>query len=216
MPPPGAPRPFTFDTVFDGDRVIAPVRPKRTFTVDEVEAIRTEAFAAGERSAVAEAERAAAAALVDATAAIRQGLSTLVAVAHQHRTGAAELAVVCARKIADAALDAFPHAPLQAAIAALAQEVDSAPRLIVRCATAAPQRLEAALAAAAEAAGFAGQVVLKPEPGAPGAAFVFDWGDGRAAFDPDLAAARITDALHAALAAEGLHAEPLPNTGDLS
>ena len=40
-------RPFTFDTVFDGGRVITPVKPKRSFSHDEVEAIRTAAFAAG-------------------------------------------------------------------------------------------------------------------------------------------------------------------------
>ena len=41
------------------------------------------------------------------------------------------------------------------------------------------------------------------------AAFVLDWGDGRADFDPAAAADRVAQALHTALAAEGLHAEPL-------
>jgi flagellar assembly protein FliH len=41
------------------------------------------------------------------------------------------------------------------------------------------------------------------------AAFVLDWGDGKAAFDPQDAALRVAAALDAALAAEGLHAEPL-------
>ena len=39
------------------------------------------------------------------------------------------------------------------------------------------------------------------------AAFLFDWGEGRAAFDPAAAAGRVAAALEAALAAEGLHAE---------
>ena len=39
--------------------------------------------------------------------------------------------------------------------------------------------------------------------------FAFDWGEGRAAFDPEVSAARVAEALDAALAAEGLHAEPL-------
>jgi flagellar assembly protein FliH len=42
----------------------------------------------------------------------------------------------------------------------------------------------------------------------PGA-FTLDFGDGSAAFDPQAAAQRVAEALHAALAAEGLHAEPL-------
>jgi flagellar assembly protein FliH len=43
----------------------------------------------------------------------------------------------------------------------------------------------------------------------PNAAFTLDWGEGRAAFDPQAAADRVTRALETALAAEGLHAEPL-------
>ena len=211
--PPSSFQRFTFDTVFDGGRVIAPTRPKRNFTQDEVDAIRAEAFAAGERSAQAEAERLAAAALGEVAGLVRQGLAALVTVAHDHRAGSAELALTAARKVADAALEQFPHAPLEAALQALARELDAAPRLVVRCACADPARLEANLARAAEQAGFPGQVVLKPEPGPAGAAFVLDWGEGRAAFDPAAAAARIEQALAAALTAEGLHAEPLPLTG---
>ena len=48
---------------------------------------------------------------------------------------------------------------------------------------------------------------MKPDPAMAAAAFVFDWGDGRAAFDPAAAAERVAEALNAALAAEGLHAE---------
>lgn len=208
-------RRFTFDTVFDGDRVIAPVRPKRTFSQEEVEAIRAEAFAAGERSATAAAERSSADAMAAATSLIRQAMGALAGVAHDHRAGSAELALTAARKIADAALEQFPHAPVQAALETLAREIDAVPRLLIRCAAAHPARLEADLARAAEAAGYPGQVVLKAEPGPTSAAFVFDWGDGRAAFDPAAAAARIAAALEAALAAEGLHAEPLLPLGDL-
>ena len=60
----GVAQKFTFDTVFeDSGRVIAPVRPKKIFTAEEVEAIRQECFAEGERSAVAIAQQAQAMAL---------------------------------------------------------------------------------------------------------------------------------------------------------
>jgi flagellar assembly protein FliH len=52
--------------------------------------------------------------------------------------------------------------------------------------------------------------VVKTDPNLAGAAFTFDWGEGRAAFDPQAAAQRIAVALEEALSAEGLHAEPLP------
>jgi flagellar assembly protein FliH len=147
---------------------------------------------------------------------IRQGLTALASVAHEHRSGAAALAETAARKIADAALDRFPHAPLEAALQALSREVDAAPRLVVRCQALDSARLEADLARAAEAAGYPGLVSLKAEPGPPSGAFVLDWGEGRAAFDPAVAAQRISEALAAALEAEGLHAEPLPLPGDAS
>ena len=206
MTPPAS-RPFLFDTVFDGERVIAPPRPKRAFALEEVDAIRAEAFAAGEASAVSRAEEAAAAALAEVSVVVRQALGALTRLAHEHRSASAELALTAGRKIADAALDRFPDAPVAAALAAMARELDAAPRLLVKSGAGDPARLQAALTQAADAAGYTGQLVFKAEPGMAAGAFMFDWGDGRAAFDPVQAAQRIETALGAALAAEGLHAE---------
>ncbi|MDD3837168.1 MAG: flagellar assembly protein FliH, partial [Phenylobacterium sp.] len=61
----------------------------------------------------------------------------------------------------------------------------------------------------AQAIGYAGQIVVRPQAGYVGARFTLDFGDGSAAFDPAAAAARVAQAMEAALAAEGLHAEPL-------
>lgn len=213
------PRRFAFDTVFDdaGAIAYAPPPTKRTIAVEELEALRARAYAEGEQSALAlarQAEAAALARIADATAA---ALSTLAQAAHEHRAGSAELALAAARKIADAALDRFPEAPVVAALQALAREVEGAPRLTVRAAMPQTEELRAKVEAAAAQAGFEGRLTLTSDTSAPAAAFSFDWGDGRAAFDPELAAARVAEALHAALAAEGLHAEALPPiSGDLS
>jgi len=210
-------RKFSFDTVFeDNGRVIAPARPKKSFTPEEVEAIRREAFAEGERSALAIAGQAQTLALQQIAAAAQGALGGLAMVAHEHRSGSARLALVAARKIADAALDRFPEAPAAAALDALAREVEAVPRLVARCA---PDRLEGvkqALEAAAHDAGYPGQIVVRADPALSLAAFVLDWGDGSAAFDPDAAAARVAQALDEALAAEGSHAESLnsPNEAD--
>lgn len=205
---------FTFDTVFD-DRggMTAPPRVKKSFTPEELEAAKAEAYAAGEQSAVAQAEREAALALSQIGQAIHSAFSTLAAVAHEHREGSAMLALACGRAIADAALDQFPQAPAQAALVALAREVEASPKLTVRVAAHLVERTQAALEQTAQAIGFPGQVVARAEA-MPAAAFLLDWGDGRAAFNPDDAAARVTKALEAAIAAEGLHAEPLlPSEG---
>ncbi|HEX8231832.1 MAG TPA: flagellar assembly protein FliH [Caulobacteraceae bacterium] len=206
-----APRKFAFDTVFGGagDVLVAPVRPKRLFTAEEVEHIRLAEYAEGERSALARAEAEAAQALTAVSAVIGQAMATLVEVAHQHRQGAANLAMAAAARIADAALERFPTAPAEAALEALAREVEAAPRLTVRAEPRLQERLQEALERVAEACGYPGQVTVKADPAAAPAAFTFDWGEARAAYDPQAAAVRVEAALAAALAAEGLHAEPL-------
>ena len=205
-----APRKFNFDTEFEGGRIIAPVKAKRFYTPDEVEMARAQAFMEGERSAVAEAEARAAHALAEVTRAVVSALSTLAEVAHSHRSESARLALAAANKIADAALDRFPDAPAVAALDALSVELLSAPRLVVRTAPQDAERITQSLERAAQNAGLAGQIVVKTDPALPRAAFGFDWGDGRASFDAAAAAVRVGEALEAALAAEGLHAEPLP------
>lgn len=209
-------RKFAFDTVFDdaGAVASAPAPIRRMYTGAEVEAARKEGYAAGERSATAKAEAAHAAALRDVAETVTAALSALAEVAHEHKAGCAALSLAAARAIADAALDAFPEAPAAAALQTLIHEVESAPRLIVRTSAADPDRLAQALEKVAANAGLPGQITVKPEAGMPRAAFVFDWGDGKAAFDPDAAAGRVAEALHAALVAEGLHGDPLTFPGD--
>ena len=203
-------RKFSFDTEFDGDgeSTSAPVR-KTLFTAREVDQVRAEALAEGRAAAAAEAEQLQARCLEDIRQAIGRALGTLAKAAHDHRVGAAELALAAARKIADAALERFPEAPAQAALDALQREIEGHPRLLVRAPEAIAAKVQAALDRAADQAGYAGQVTVKSDPALEGAAFIFEWGEGRAAFDPEEAAARVGAALEAALAAEGLHGEPL-------
>lgn len=204
-------RKFAFDTVFDdnGGVAYAPPRVKKTFTPEEVEAAKAHSYAEGERSAVARAEQEAAQALAEVAHAVQQAFETLTHVAHEHREGSAMLALACARKIADAALNHFPEAPVTAALEALAREVESQPRIFVRVSPELEERTQQALENVAAQIGFQGQIVARADGAMAPAAFTFDWGDGRAAFDPDGAAQRVAEALEAAIAAEGLHAEPL-------
>ena len=204
-------RKFDFDTVFDGDGEVlsAPAPRKAFYTPGEVDQIRLEAYAEGQRSALQQAEIDQAQCLEGIRFAIERALPLLAQAAHQHRAGAAELALAAARKIADSALECFPEAPVKAALEALSNEVRGHPRLLVRTPERILERVQAVLDQTAEAVGFPGQVTAVADPRLEGAAFVFEWGEGRAAFDPEQAAARVTAALYAALASEGLHAEPL-------
>jgi flagellar assembly protein FliH len=200
-------RKFGFDTEFNGEGGIAyaPAPVKRVYVPDEVEQIRAQAFEEGQRSATVRAEEAVAAALAEIAEAARAGLGRLAQLAHEHRTACAELALAAARVIAGAALDGLPQAPAAAALETLAHEIESTPRLIVRAAPDLVVRLQKALDETAQACGFPGQIMVKADPSLAMAAFVFDWGDGRASFDPAQAAERVAVALRTALAAEAPH-----------
>src|SRR5579863_5077512 len=213
-PSQAAPRKFTFDTVFDGARPISANAYKRAYGADEVERLTAAARAEGEAAAMLKIEAETARALTALAEAARAAFPTLAAAAHEHRVGAAELALACARQIADAAFERFPQAPVQAALAALAREIEAEPKLVLRAPEPLVDRLAAALAETAEAIGYAGKIVARADPGLANAAFVLDWGDGSASFDPAGAAARVAEALEGALAAEGLHAEPLAPPAD--
>lgn len=202
---------FSFDTVFDagGGVAHASPRPKRLFPVEEVEQIRAAAYAEGERTALASVAAQQANALSQIAAACNQALPRLAEVAHEHRQGSADLALACGRAIADAALEKFPQAPVLAALVALGREIDAQPRLVVSADPALADSLQPILEEVARGLGFEGAVVVKPDGAFGPHAFTLDFGDGQAAFDPAQAADRVTLALTAALAAEGLHAEPL-------
>lgn len=206
-----APIKFAFDTEFDAKGSVAfqAQRPKRLFPQEEVEQLRAAAYADGERAALASIAAQQANALSQIAAACNQALPRLAEVAHEHRQGSAALALACARAIADAALERFPEAPVQAALASLAREIDAEPRLVVSAEPALAGQLQTLLEDTARGLGFEGAVVVKPDGAFGPHAFTLDFGDGQAAFDPAQAADRVTAALEAALAAEGLHAEPL-------
>lgn len=202
---------FSFDTEFSakGDVAFQAHRAKRLFPLEEVEQIREAARAEGERSALASIAAQQATALAQIAAACNQALPRLAEVAHEHRQGSAALALACAKQIADAALEKFPHAPVQAALEALAREIDAQPRLVVSADPQLAEALKGVLEETARGLGFEGAVVVKPDGAFGPNAFTLDFGDGQAAFDPAQAAERVSQTLIAALAAEGLHAEPL-------
>jgi flagellar assembly protein FliH len=132
-----------------------------------VEEARRAGFAEGERSAVVKAEQAQAAALREVAEAVTGALGSLAEVAHAHKEGCAALALACARAIADAALDAFPDAPAEAALRSLTAELATTPRLIVRTGAADPNRLRAALERVADEAGLTGSILSRRSPAWP-------------------------------------------------
>lgn len=204
--------PFSFDTEFDASGVVvhaSSFRPsKRSYAPLEVDALIAQARMEARTEALAESANVQAMALSAIAQALDAAVPALTQVAQAHREQSAHLAMSAARVVAASALDRFPVAPLQAALEALGQEVDASPRLVIRTGDlddATRARIEQLCADA----GFSGVVAFRNEPMMPAAAFQLEWADGRAAFAPADAFARMSEALNSALAAEAGHAETL-------
>jgi flagellar assembly protein FliH len=205
--------PFAFDTEFDAAGVVvrsaAAFRPiKRAYGPAEVDALVARARLDARNEALAEVESIQAMALSAIGQALAAAVPTLAQVAQLHRQQASELAMTAARVVSASALDRHPEAPLQAALEALGQEIDASPRLVIRTGDL-TEATHARIEQLCADAGFSGIVAFRTEPAMAPAAFQLEWADGRAAFDPDEAFARISEALNSALAAEAGHAENL-------
>ncbi len=203
---------FAFDTEFDGSggvvRGTAWQPAKKSYMPAEVDALVAQARLEAREATLAEVESLQAMAVVTVAQSLTAAMPSLNHIAQTHREQSAELALAAGRVIALAALDRFPAGPLQAALEALGQEIDASPRLVIR----APdlnQAVRDKLQAVATDAGFSGLIAFREDAGLPLAAFQLEWSDGRADFDPAEAAARMHEALTAALAAEAGHAENL-------
>src|SRR5262245_44463530 len=113
-------RKFAFDREFSNQGAIlreSTALPKK-LSQEEAEAMCAQAYERGKQDAVAAAERETAAALKEIAAQSQAALSRLDHEARAMRAEAARIALVAARKIADASLDAFGADRAAAAIEA--------------------------------------------------------------------------------------------------
>ncbi|MDO1558180.1 flagellar assembly protein FliH [Brevundimonas sp. 2R-24] len=191
-------RPFAFTEDF-GESA-GPTRIRRAYTAAEAESLIAQAAAEAERRQRASDEGRAAQALADIAAATQAGLARMDQALDALRREAAELAVEAGRVLSGGALEQFPEAPVKAALDALHDELTAMPRLIVHVSADALERTAPVIEQAADEAGLSGRIVVRPDAGLAGAAFTFEWPDGRAAFDPAEAAERVREAVAAALA----------------
>jgi len=205
-------RPFAFDTEFDVSGVVVTpsgFRPiKRSYSPAEVEALLAQARLEARETALAEVESLQAMAITAIGEAVASGAPALTQLIQLHRQQASHLALSAARVVAAAALDRFPDGPLQAALEALGQEIDATPRLVIRSAGL-DEVVQTRMTQLCAEAGFSGLVAFREDADLPVAAFQLEWADGRAAFDPEAAHARMSEALASALATEAGHAETL-------
>lgn len=178
---PANPTRFHFDTVFAADTVrglSGGGRQRSMYAADEVEGIRNDAHAAGRQAALAEATHAQAVAL----SAIAQSASTLIEQFDQHIAGirreSATLALVIARKLAGDALARLPHNDLERFLGECLHKLHREARLVVTVAPESADDLRSRIAEIVDQNGFAGRVIIVPEPSMGLADCRIEWADG--------------------------------------
>lgn len=184
-------RKYAFDTVFDaGGAVLREGARTRMFTIEEVEAERAAAYAAGRDDEVARAQAQAADAVARIAAAAQDVVARLTADRRAMLADAARLALTAARAAAGAALERFGVVRVESAIDAAFEGFVGAPRVIVRIAPALADA-RAQLEDAARAHGFDGALVVRADPAVRVGDVTIDWGEGSIAHDSAEALARI-------------------------
>jgi flagellar assembly protein FliH len=172
---------FNFDTVFAADTVrgLSSCGKQRSmYAADEVEGIRNDALAAGRQAALAEATHAQAVALT----AIARSASVLIEQFDRQiseiRQESAALALVIARKLAGEALSIAPHTDLERFLGECLHKLHREARLVVTVTPLNADHLRNRIEEIADQNGFAGRVIVMPDPSTGPADCRIEWADG--------------------------------------
>lgn len=193
-------RKYAFETEFAPDGAVITSAAKK-LSAEEVEVERKAAYTKGSQDALAQAERASAAALQQLANAGAALVKQLDAERAAMRAEAARVALAAARKIAGAALDAYGHERAAAAIEAALDALRHQPRLLVRLPQSAADTLKPRIEEMCEAHGYAGAVLVRVDASLKSGDVVIDWSDGVVTLKPEDAARRIEELIETALAA---------------
>jgi flagellar assembly protein FliH len=188
---------YAFDTVF-GDAAPAAqsqARARSSYSADEVEKIRSETFAAGK----ADAEARASALKADAVKNVGSGVAGLIQavdeMAASLRNESVELALAVARKLARASLNALPMKEIEDVVTDCLHKLHGEPRLVVRVSAQMSDALQAEIHGLADRHGFAGRIVVLPEPSLSGANCRVEWAGGGLERDLETNLAAIDEAV---------------------
>ncbi len=197
---------FSFDTVFleNGEivRVQKRERAKTSFTVAEAEALKAEAFANGQRDATARSQAALAQSLSGIAAAISTLCAELAAMTAQRRQESASLALAAARRAAGLALQHFPAADLEAAVAQALHDLHNEPRLVIRVHHTTATELQNVIDTLSMEAGFNGRVVITSDIDIKAPDIRIEWSEGGMERSVDDIFARMDAALSRWIAAD--------------
>ncbi len=199
------PRKFTFDQRFDAPGRGEKVQPraKQFYTPEDVE----EAYQRGRGSLEANAAQAQAMALGRVAEAAMTAISQLDAMAAEARADALAVALTAARRIADVALDRFPLDVVEHTVRQCLAQAAHEARVVIRVDAGIADMLKTRIAEISEEIGFAGRIVVTPDPRTAAADCRLEWTDGGVERDAAAIAQRIDSALERFIEADRRRAE---------
>lgn len=161
-----------------------PEPPAPTFSEEELEAARAEAFEAGRQSVLNEGSAKAAQALNEALEVIGRGLDHLQPLidraTNEISEVAAQVALEVCRKMLPHTADHFAVAEIEAMVAALMPHLVDHPRLIIRVNPRLAEETRERLSAVCQTHGFEGRIQIMEQANLAPSDTQLDWGDGGA------------------------------------
>ena len=158
---------FTFDTSFsdgaDTPRSAGEVRSRRSYSADEIDAIRSAAYEEGRHAGEIRAAEAMAASLADLAAAVFRALEVVDKEIEIMRAEAAEFAFVAAKKLAGAALAHAPDAEISEALRVALHQAISETHITVKAPPGLIHDLHEKLGEVAAQEGFEGRLRFVPD-----------------------------------------------------
>jgi flagellar assembly protein FliH len=178
------PQKFKFDVEFrpEGDLIsnAARARQRKILTQEELDGMLSRARHDGMKVGQVRAAEQTAAAVEQLCAVVQQSVGSAQNQVEELRREAAQLALVCARKLASEAVAALPQADVEAALYEAIHQAITEPRIVLRAAPNVIAAIKDKLEDLARDSGYEGRVVASPEPGMNDGDCRIEWRGGGA------------------------------------
>lgn len=172
---------FTFDTHFGGGAAESPretARSRKSYSAEEIDAIRAEAREEGRSASDVLATQAVAVAIGQVASAVLAAIETIDREIEAMRAEAAQLAFAASKKLARAALASTPEAEIAEALHAALHQAIGEPRVVVKTPPDLAHRIEARAVEIAAQEGFEGRMQFVPDTMLSGADCRIEWRGG--------------------------------------
>jgi len=211
------PAPFTFERAFDreakGERPRAVQR--KTLTLDEIETLKRDAYAAGQRAGETGQAKRQADALHSIAHNINQLGTQLEAAVNPARADAVALGYVIALKLAPMALSKYPAEEIKVLIARCIEEQKAEPHLVLRVNSALHDEVRDMAKQLGEARAFGGRLHVIGEPQIPAGDCQIEWADGGLERNLSGALAQIEAVIRNYIVCAGVDPQSLPSPAQI-